>query len=555
MVNLISDYIPPFSPLPNIAPFTYKDGETYLSTLDRLRTYCNTVLVDFINTNFTELSESFTTEVNTLIAQVNVFAGEIEEQLASQNSAITAQLDAQNDAITLQLSNQDDDIDTKIAQFNSDITTTITNFQATINQQIIDQNAAVATQLSDQNDAVDNKIADIAAVQDSVVAGYVEDSESDTRGALDILYSGGGGGSGLDDAGVAALIENEESDTRGALDTLYEGGGSGGLDDAGIAALVADDESDTKVALDAEYIPIISGVNKAYINDNTNTPALLALDSASTNQGTIVIRQSGGRVYTGAPTAPGDAATKQYVDTQGASIPTVSTVMRRDGAGRSRVVDPVDNADIATKGYVDTAIAGIDVGISSVVEGTNIDVDNTDTSNPVVNFSITVYEDEPQEVSSTDPLIIAKILDSYILCMRSGSTYLPVGAGYPVGGLGINVDSTSQAGVVNISVNQEDLDIELDSIGSSGAGSYVTTNPSGDKSVAIKGDTVLITDDSENAINFFYYYINVKGVLALQPRTTTPPVEADKEGAMYWDSNSHSLKVHDGTNWKTVTIS
>ena len=96
MVNIISDYIPPFSPLPNIAPFTYKDGETYLSTLDNLRTYVNTTLVDFINTNFTELSDSFTTEVNTLIDQV-------EGRLSEQNTTVTDQVQVLTDYVNTQV--------------------------------------------------------------------------------------------------------------------------------------------------------------------------------------------------------------------------------------------------------------------------------------------------------------------------------------------------------------------------------------------------------------------------------------------------------------------
>ena len=72
MVNIISDYIPPFSSLPNIAPFTYKDGETYLSELENLRTFLNVDLLTFVNANFALLNDATTTEVNTLIAQVNI---------------------------------------------------------------------------------------------------------------------------------------------------------------------------------------------------------------------------------------------------------------------------------------------------------------------------------------------------------------------------------------------------------------------------------------------------------------------------------------------------
>lgn len=130
MVNIISDYIPPFSPLPNIAPFTYKDGETYLSILETLRKYFNDVVVSFVNTNFTELSESVTSEVNTLISSVN-------DQFATQNQSITDQFATQNQSITDQFTVQDQDI--------ADNITVVTGLVGTVNGVIATINAAVTT--------------------------------------------------------------------------------------------------------------------------------------------------------------------------------------------------------------------------------------------------------------------------------------------------------------------------------------------------------------------------------------------------------------------------
>lgn len=96
MVNIISDYIPPFSPLPNIAPFTYKDGQTYLSTLDNLRVYVNKTLVEFVNTNYQVLGLEFATEVNTLIRFVN---GAIDNKDAFVTATLAAQTTANNTAI------------------------------------------------------------------------------------------------------------------------------------------------------------------------------------------------------------------------------------------------------------------------------------------------------------------------------------------------------------------------------------------------------------------------------------------------------------------------
>jgi len=122
MVNIISDYIPPFSPLPNIAPFTYKDGETYLSTLENLRNYFNTTVVEFINTNFTSLSESFTTEVNTLIDQVEV-------RLTEQNTDVTTQLadltSYVNEQVALVIDNSIDINDVMAAQLVNNVASAI----------------------------------------------------------------------------------------------------------------------------------------------------------------------------------------------------------------------------------------------------------------------------------------------------------------------------------------------------------------------------------------------------------------------------------------------
>jgi hypothetical protein len=86
MVNIISDYVPPFASLPNIAPFTYKDGETYLSTLENLRIYVNTTLVNFVNSNYALLGDSTTTEINALIGSVNAA---LAAQVVTFNNQLT----------------------------------------------------------------------------------------------------------------------------------------------------------------------------------------------------------------------------------------------------------------------------------------------------------------------------------------------------------------------------------------------------------------------------------------------------------------------------------
>jgi lysophospholipase L1-like esterase len=148
MVNIISDYIPMFGSLPNIAPFTYKDGETYLSTLEALRAYVNTTVVNFVNDNFALLNDSTTVEINALIGTVNAAIGadstSIATQLSTQNTTVTNQLAAQNTSATAQI-------------------TTLTNYVNTQVQSI-----------------VNNSI----TAQDSVVTALVSDTTKNTNPAL-----------------------------------------------------------------------------------------------------------------------------------------------------------------------------------------------------------------------------------------------------------------------------------------------------------------------------------------------------------------------------------
>lgn len=126
----IPPYVPPYAPYTNITPFTYRDGVTYLEKLESFQAYVNNYLVPFINTNFLELGQEFTDEVNKMITTVN-------------------------DALTL----QDTEVDQKI--------TDLTKY-------VDDTMAAV--------------VADGIQLQDPVMAGIVNNATSQTRVALNGLY-------------------------------------------------------------------------------------------------------------------------------------------------------------------------------------------------------------------------------------------------------------------------------------------------------------------------------------------------------------------------------
>lgn len=94
--------IPPLSPLTNITPFTYRDGETELETLARFRLYINTTLVDAFNENNTEVVDEVNNLVTELNAAINIIVTSsiiaqdtvVEGIVANTASATRVELDA-----------------------------------------------------------------------------------------------------------------------------------------------------------------------------------------------------------------------------------------------------------------------------------------------------------------------------------------------------------------------------------------------------------------------------------------------------------------------------
>lgn len=180
---VLPSYVAPYKPVPQVTPFTYRDGVTMLKKLTGLTNYINRVIVPFVNENFAELSGEFETQINALIVAVN-------EALAAQDA----------------------EVDQKIA----DLTTYV-------------------------NDTVQGIVDNSITVQDSVIAGAINDPESETRAALNALTP--------DDADIAALISDTESATRAAIDAIAP-------DDADIANLITTDGTATNNAIDARVGPL-----------------------------------------------------------------------------------------------------------------------------------------------------------------------------------------------------------------------------------------------------------------------------------------------------------
>jgi len=176
----IGNYTPPFMPITNITPFTYRDGATYLEVLETLRAYLNGTLVPYINDNMAELGDEFAAQVNTLIDTINA-------QLSAQNDAVTAQLAAQNTSI---------------------------------------------------QEAIDSVVNSSITVSDPVVLGIVNNINSESRKYLDTIYAKTVNGKGFDavgnitigkvDVGLENVDDTADADkpvstaTQTALDTKID---------------------------------------------------------------------------------------------------------------------------------------------------------------------------------------------------------------------------------------------------------------------------------------------------------------------------------------------
>lgn len=160
MSIVLPPYNFPVSPIPNITPFTYRDGLTYLERMEAFITWVNDVVVVFVNDNYSELADTFETEVTTLINTVNQA---LADQTANNNTALNDQLTAVNTALT--------------------------NLQISVNSQIGDLEGQTVEEGLDAVVAyVDSAVASIIgstiSVTDPVTLAILQDTDSDTYAEL-----------------------------------------------------------------------------------------------------------------------------------------------------------------------------------------------------------------------------------------------------------------------------------------------------------------------------------------------------------------------------------
>lgn len=93
---VLPDYAAPFKPVPNVTPFTLRDGTTMLKKLDGMQKYIQRVLIPWINENFSDLADEFETQVNSLILQVNTALQTehefVVESIAAQNQFVNTSI-------------------------------------------------------------------------------------------------------------------------------------------------------------------------------------------------------------------------------------------------------------------------------------------------------------------------------------------------------------------------------------------------------------------------------------------------------------------------------
>lgn len=235
--NLITDFTPPHIPVSNIAPFTYKDGETYLSELSRLRTFINANLVGEVNNALNAVITEVTTAITTEQTEATTAITNLTNYVNETVSALTASV------------LEDTTIATQI-----DTSGSLTREALDALYALTDAKLAAAVITGTTQTALNAAYAPHSTVSatDSVIAAIVV--AGTTKTALDAAYAPHSTVS-MTDAGIEAIVANVASATRLYLNSIYAPVGTVGATDSAVDAIVSNVSSATHAYLVATFAP------------------------------------------------------------------------------------------------------------------------------------------------------------------------------------------------------------------------------------------------------------------------------------------------------------
>lgn len=235
--NLITDYTNPHLPVSNIAPFTYKDGETYLSELARLHDWVNSALVGPVNTALnaiiTEVATAITTEQTENTTAITNLTNFVNDTVAALTAAVL----------------EDSTIATAV-----DNPASLTRAALDALYALTDVKLAAAVITGTTHTALAAEFAPITNVSatDTIIAALVV--AGTTKTALDAAYAPHSTVS-MTDAGIEAIIANVASVTRIELAALFAPIGSVSATDTAVETIIANVSSATHAYLVANFAP------------------------------------------------------------------------------------------------------------------------------------------------------------------------------------------------------------------------------------------------------------------------------------------------------------
>lgn len=99
VISSIPPLVPPATPIPNVTPFTYRDGISFVQRLDRLAKYINKTLVPWVEGTVNDLNAVWVTTVTEIVSAVETAVAEIgtsvEDAEAARTGAEVAQAAAE----------------------------------------------------------------------------------------------------------------------------------------------------------------------------------------------------------------------------------------------------------------------------------------------------------------------------------------------------------------------------------------------------------------------------------------------------------------------------